>query len=100
MKKLFSAICLMLSLSAMASTQYKKGEPFTIKGSVTHFYGGPKSAEANMWERALHVCHELSEGENNGLILNRLSEVMFSEESNASSNASAIFVCVPSGFGE
>lgn len=89
----------MLSLSAIAATQYKKGVPFEIKGSMTHFYGGPKSAEANMWEKALSVCQELSEGENNGLLLNRLSEVVFSEDSNASSNAEASFVCVPVGLG-
>lgn len=100
MKKMcFMLMSFMLSLSVMASTQYKKGVPFEMTGSMTHFYGGPKSAEANMWENALRVCQELSEGENNGLLLNRLSEVVFSEDNNATSNASANFVCVPVGFG-
>ena len=98
-KMCFMLMSFMVSLSVMASTQYKKNLPFEMTGSMTHFYGGPKSAEANMWKNALRVCQELSEGENNSLILNRLSEVVFSEDSNATSNASASFVCVPVGFG-
>lgn len=90
-------ISLMLSLPAMAATHFRKGVPFEMKGSMTHFYGGPKSAEANMWENALGVCHRLSLGENNGLLLNRLSEVVFSEDNNASSSAQATFVCLPVG---
>lgn len=100
MKRLsFMFLGFMLSFSAMAATKYKKGVPFEMKGSMNHFYGGPKSAEANMWEKALSVCQELSEGENNGLLLNRLSEVVFSEDNNASSHAHASFVCVPVGMG-
>ena len=102
MKKLsqvisFVFISFMLSLPVMATAHYRKGEPFEMKGSMTHFYGGPKSAEANMWKNALGVCHRLGQGENNGLLLNRLSEVVFSEDNNASSNAQAMFVCLPVG---
>lgn len=86
----------MLAVPALAQAQYEKEVPFTMKGEMTAFYGGPKSAEADMWEKALNVCKNLSVGENNGLLLNRISPVEFSTGS-SSSISTATFVCLPAG---
>lgn len=99
MKKYFAMLALILALPSLAEIGYEKEVPFLMIGSMTHFFGGPKSAEADMWAQALHVCDILTEGENNTLMLNRLSEVRFSEK-NFTSFAEARFVCKPAGSGE
>lgn len=95
MKKAFSVI-IFLSLSAIVqASEFKKNEPFKLKSTMTHYYGREKSAEAALWEDALAVCDELGD-----LMLNRLSEVIFSEDPKMhESHAEATFVCVRVGAG-
>ena len=101
MNKLFFALCLFsmnltLAQSATAAIQYKKGEPFVITGIISHYYGFNKSAEAIMWANALQICENISKGENNGLVLNRLSKIVIKRD-HFESIAQATFICLPVG---
>jgi hypothetical protein len=86
----------LMTTTTFAASNYQKEVPFKIAGHMTHFYGGTKAAEAQLWDNALQICKVLSENENNGLILNRLSEVFYLR-GRFSSSATATFVCLPAG---
>ncbi len=101
MKKLYCVFGagMMMALPVMAETNFKIGEPFDMKGEITHFYGRDKSAEAILWSNALSVCAKLDEGRNQGLLLNRLSEVSIATVG-STSVAQAKFICVYVGNGD
>lgn len=98
MKLKFGLMILFTAIATNASA-YTVYEPFRLKYTMTHFYGGPKSAEAGLWADAINICNELGKN-GNGLMLNRLSKVVLTEDKKMfSSIAEATFVCVPVGAG-
>jgi hypothetical protein len=64
--------------------------PFKVEGSMTHFYGGKLSAEADMWSKALSTCDDL------GQITNKISDTKFKNHDDRSI-ATATFVCKRQG---
>ena len=91
---------LLTGTSAFAANGLKIGDPFEAVGAISHFYGGPKSAEAAMWGDAFKTCSDLQKVQVKpiGLILNRVSDVQFDEDMDSSS-AHATFVCLRIGKG-
>ena len=99
MAKLFLSIIFLLSTQAFAEGLTIEVEvPFEVEGSITNFYGGPKSAEALMWAEAIKACDKLSEDTGLSLLLNKKSDVVFGNSEPAT--ATATFVCTRFGGAE
>ena len=99
MKLKLGLMALFTAIATNASA-YEVSKPFHIKYEMTHYYGGPKSAEAALWSMAFSICDELGKNGNN-LMLNRESEVVVTNdnEKKFSSTAEATFICVQVGAG-